>query len=144
MIAGISYAWKWGEVAIVKDNEIWGNNYNGSNILSGRTPSFPMLKFHMKPAPWLDFNSFHGWLVSEVLDRTRSYTAANGNERLVYRNKFMTANMFTITPSKGLNISLGNSIVYSDNSLNLVYFIPFMFYKSVDHTLIHLVDDQNS
>ena len=46
----------------------------------------------------------------------------------------MAANMFTVRPVKGLHFSFGNSVVYSDR-FNPVYLIPFLFYKSVDHTL---------
>ena len=144
MIGGITYSWKWGELGIIKDNIIWGDNYNGANILSGRTPSFPMVKFYINPAHWFNFNYFHGWLISEVKDSSRSYIASSGDNRWVYRNKFMAANLFTITPFKGVNLSIGNSIIYSDNDLNPAFFIPFMFYKSIDHTLNHSIDNHNS
>jgi len=42
---GIKYSWNWGSIGLVKDNVIWGDNYHGSNILSGRTPSFPILSW---------------------------------------------------------------------------------------------------
>jgi len=53
----------------------------------------------------------------------------------VYYDKYIAANMFTFIPIKHLNISIGNSIVYSDMGVQLAYLIPFLFYKSVDHTL---------
>ena len=37
-----------------------------------------------------------------------------------------------------------NSIIYSDMPVQPVYLIPFLFYKSVDHTLNHGIDNQNS
>jgi hypothetical protein len=43
--------------------------------------------------------------------------------------------MFSFFPVRYLNISLGNSIVYSDIGVQPAYLIPFLFYKSVDHTL---------
>jgi hypothetical protein len=43
--------------------------------------------------------------------------------------------MFTFRPVRNLAISLGNSIVYSDMNVHLAYLVPFLFYKSVDHTL---------
>ncbi|MEP7168401.1 MAG: hypothetical protein ABI855_03450, partial [Bacteroidota bacterium] len=43
---GIVYSSKWGYLGIVKDHFVWGNNYNGSNIFSGRTPSFAQIKFN--------------------------------------------------------------------------------------------------
>ena len=46
---GISLAWEGASIALMKDNISWGDNYHGSNILSGRAPSFPMLKLSLKP-----------------------------------------------------------------------------------------------
>lgn len=144
MIGGITYSWKWGNIGVIKDNLIWGDSYHGSNILSGRTPSFPLIKLHLHPVKWLDFNYFHGWLVSEVIDSSRSYITSTGDNRLVFRNKYMAANSFTLIPVNGLNITIGNSIIYSDIDFNPGYIIPFLFYKSVDHTLNHNIDNQNS
>ncbi|MDR2854128.1 MAG: hypothetical protein LBV31_02345, partial [Prevotellaceae bacterium] len=46
---GVMYSAKWGSVGFVKDNFMWGDNYHGSNILSGRAPSFPMVTLKIKP-----------------------------------------------------------------------------------------------
>ena len=131
---GLMYSWKWGAIGIVKDQLIWGNNYYGSNILSGRTPSFAQIKLQLKPAKWFEFNYIHGWLVSDVIDSTHSYWDGD-TYREVMHSKFIAANMFTFIPFRHLNISLGNSIIYSDIGVQAAYLIPFLFYKSVDHTL---------
>jgi hypothetical protein len=70
---GLMASWKWGAIGIVKDHAEWGNNYNGSNILSGRTPSFAQIKLQLTPVRWFEFNYIHGWLVSEVVDSASSY-----------------------------------------------------------------------
>ncbi len=144
MRGGITYSWKWGDFSLVKDHLQWGDNYNGSNIFSGRTPSFAMLKLHLKPAKWFDFNYFHGWLVSEVLDSSQSYMTTNGDYRKVFTNKYIAANMYTVSPWKRFNLSIGNSIVYGDMPVQAAYLIPFMFFKSMDHTISHNIDNQNS
>jgi hypothetical protein len=132
---GIKYAWKWGSMGLVKDNVIWGDNYHGSNILSGRTPSFPMLTLHLRPAKWFEMQYFHGWLVSNVLDSTRYYLDNLGAKHFRMANKFIAANMFTFTPIRNLNLSFGNSIIYAEENVEVAYFIPIAFYKSIDHTL---------
>jgi hypothetical protein len=132
---GIKYAWSWGSVGLVKDNVIWGDNYHGSNILSGRAPSFPMLTLHLKPVKWFEMQYFHGWLVSDVIDSTRYYLDNLGAKHFRMTNKFIAANMFTFTPVANLNISVGNSIIYAEENIQPGYFIPIAFYKSVDHTL---------
>lgn len=129
---GITYSWKWGHVSLVKDHFGWGTNYNGANIFSGKSPSFPHLKLQMHPAKWLHFNYVHGFLVSDVVDTTRSYKAG-AKDRTVFVQKYLAANMFTVEPFKNLQVSIGNSIVYSDE-FQLAYLIPVYFFKSVDHT----------
>ncbi len=130
---GITVAWKWGSFGLMKDFFTWGNNYHGANIFSGHAPSFPYIQLHLNPAKWFDFNYIHGWLSCKVIDSTRSYWAGDVY-RVVYHNKFIAANMFTVIPWKRLNISFGNSIIYSSDNINPAFLIPFLFFKSVDHS----------
>jgi len=132
---GIKYAWNWGSVGLVKDNVVWGDNYHGSNILSGRAPSFPMLTLHLKPVSWFEMQYIHGWLVSNVIDSTRYYIDNTGAKEYRMANKFIAANMFTFTPIRNLNLSVGNSIIYAEPNVQAAYLIPIAFYKSEDHTL---------
>tara|TARA_Y100000589_G_scaffold332344_1_gene392099 strand:- start:70693 stop:72306 length:1614 start_codon:yes stop_codon:yes gene_type:complete len=132
MKGGVSYGWDWGSVSLNKDNFTWGNNYNGANIFSGRQPSYVYLQFKMNPKPWFDFNYVHGFLVSEVIDSSRTYYHNNGR-REIFHPKYMAANLYTFTPWKKFKTSFGNSVIYSD-VLNYAYMIPFFFFKSVDHT----------
>ena len=132
---GIKYSWNSGSIGLVKDNLIWGDNYHGSNILSGRTPSFPMLTLHVKPVSWFDFQYMHGWLVSNVKDSTRYYIDNVGVKKYRMANKFIAANLFTFIPIRNLNLSIGNSIIYAEPNIQAAYLIPIAFYKSEDHTL---------
>lgn len=134
MRGGVTYQWDWGTTALVKDHFVWGDNYNGANIFSGKTPSFAQWKLNLKPTKWFEFNYVHGWLVSDVLDSANSYYDNDGHFRTVMHEKYVAANMFTFKPWKTLAVSLGNSIIYSDMNVHPAYLNPFMFYKSVDHT----------
>ncbi len=129
---GLIGSFKWASIGLVKDHIAWGTAYNGSNIFSGRTPSVPMIKLNLSPNKWFSFDYIHAWLVSDVLDSAASYTTGTV-DREVMRSKFLAANMYTVRPVKGLHFSLGNSVVYADK-FNPVYLIPFLFYKSADHT----------
>ncbi len=147
MRGGITYSWKWGTIALIKDHFTWGDNYNGANIFSGRTPSFVQIKLQLKPAEWFEFNYIHGWLVSGVVDSTRTWYYTNIDKvsvRKAYREKYMAANFFTFKPWDRLYISFGNSIIYSDTGFEPSYFVPFFFFKSVDHTINQGIDNQNS
>jgi hypothetical protein len=71
-----------------------------------------------------------GFLKSNVVDSSRSTYSEGGND-IQYRSKYFSANFFTITPWKGLDLSLGNSIFWSDQ-FKVGYLLPFNLYKSVD------------
>ncbi len=149
--AGIkAYTW-WGSLGLVKDNLQWGDSYRSANIISGHSPSFPMIELKLQPCKWFRLDYIHGWLVSNVIDSTNYFIEeqyTDSTERIHYRpkNKFIAANMLTFTPVKGLDLSIGNSIVYSENNVQAAYFIPIAFYKSLDHLLTKglAIENQNS
>ncbi|MCX6244932.1 MAG: hypothetical protein NTU98_09525 [Bacteroidetes bacterium] len=126
---GVTFAWNWGSVLLAKDHFQWGDNYHGSNILSGRTPSFPFLQLSMKPARWFSFQFVTAMLISEVVDTSRTYNVPGGL-REYYFNKFLSAAMITFTPWRGLDLSIGNSVVSCSQSYNPAYLSPFLFYTS--------------
>ena len=140
---GIKYSNSWGSIGLIKDNVVWGDNYHGSNILSGRAPSFPMITLQLKPAKWFELNYIHGWLVSNVLDSTYHYT--DNTNKIFYRpnNKFIAANLLTFMPLRDFRISVGNSIIYAERSIQAAYLIPIAFYKSIDHTLTKGLGTEN-
>jgi len=147
MQGGITYAWKWGNAGLVKERQQWGNNYNGANIFGGYNPTFIQLKLQISPVRWFSFNYFHGWLNSMVVDSANSYYVTNSygtDYREVYHKKYIAANMFTFVPLKNLNISAGNSIIYTGENMHPAYLMPLFFYKSVDHSLTSGVDNMNS
>ena len=149
--AGIkAYSW-WGSIGLVKDNLQWGDSYRSANIFSGRAPSFPMIELKLKPCSWFRLDYIHGWLVSNVIDSTNYFVEeqyTDSTSRVHYRpkNKYIAANMLTFTPVRGLDLSIGNSIVYSENNVQAAYFIPIAFYKSLDHLLTKglSIENQNS
>ena len=135
---GITYNWGWGTIGLIYDDLSWGSGYNGTNIFSGKSPSFAQLKFNMKPFSWLELNYFHGWLYSMIIDSSRSYTfptTINYSRRDVYRPKYVAANMLTIRPFKNLLFSVGNSIIYSDYNVQPAYLIPVMIFRIADTDL---------
>lgn len=154
---GVSlYSW-WGSISLQRENIQWGDAYHSSNILSGRAPAVPMVALQLTPCKWFQFDYFHAWLVSNVTDSTYYYSENTTVDSLTtpnYRpmNKFMAANMFTFIPLASLSnrrianllsISLGNSIIYAEQTIQAAYLIPIAFYKSLDHLLTKGVATQN-
>lgn len=147
---GISlYSW-WGSISLQRERIKWGDAYHCSNILSGHNPAVPMLTLNLKPVRWFEFNYFHAWLVSNVLDTTYTYTENYGEGVLKKwprpASKYMAANMFTFSPIRQLSFSFGNSIIYAEQNVQAAYFIPVAFYKSLDHLLTKgmRTENQNS
>ncbi|MGA9291223.1 MAG: capsule assembly Wzi family protein, partial [Ignavibacteriaceae bacterium] len=131
----ISVDWNWGTFTAGKDFLEWGYGESGKLVLSDKAPSFPFIRLDIYPVPWLRFNYFHGWLSSDVIDSAASYsTLVPGLTRLSYRSKYIASHTITVTPLQGLDISLGESIIYSDK-LQISYLFPLMFFKLADHYL---------
>ncbi len=144
MRGGITYTWDWGSAGFIKDHMQWGDNHHGSNIFSGRTPSFAMIKLHMNPVEWLEFDYHHGWLVSEVIDSAKSLWVAENRYKEFFYPKYVAANMYTFKPFDRFRMSVGNSIIYSDQNVQPAYMIPFFFFKSLAHTYNRGILNQNS
>ncbi|MDQ3050629.1 MAG: hypothetical protein M3Q95_07055 [Bacteroidota bacterium] len=140
MRGGITVNGNWWNLGIVKDHVVWGNNYNGANIISNRAPSFAQVRLNIKPVHWFELNYFHGWLSSKVADSSATQNYGTGTTT-VFVPKYMAANFITVKPVRNLFFSVGNSIVYS-RTINAGYLIPFMFYKSLDHTYSTLGNSQ--
>ena len=143
------YTW-WGRVAVEREQLQWGDAQLSSNILSAHNPAVPMVSIQLTPCKWFQFDWFHAWLVSNVIDSTYYYTEVydEGVTKIHYRpmNKFMAANMFTFKPIKYIHFSFGNSVVYAERNVQAAYFIPIAFYKSLDHLMTKGlgVENQNS
>lgn len=147
---GISlYAW-WGSIGVQRERIQWGDAQHCSNILSAHNPAVPMVTLQLTPCKWFQFDYFHAWLVSNVIDSTYYYEEnyKDGVTKRNYRpaNKFMAANMFTFMPCKYIQFGFGNSIVYAERNVQAAYFIPIAFYKSLDHLLTKglYTENQNS
>ena len=144
---GVSlYAW-WGSIGVQRERIQWGDAQHSSNILSGRNPAVPMVTLQLTPCKWFQFDYFHAWLPSNVLDTTYYYIekeqeGVTGKE---YRphNKFMAANMFTFMPVKYVQFSFGNSIIYAERNVQAQFFIPIAFFKSLDHLFTKGLGSEN-
>ncbi len=132
----INFNWNWGSVSIIKDYFQWGHGNFGNLYLSTKAPDYPRIELHLKPVEWLRFSYIHGWLNSLVIDSSKiHYEHLESIEPTIkeaYINKYIAANMLTVSPLIGLDISVGNSFVYSGD-LRPEMFIPFLFFKWLDH-----------
>ncbi|MBK7107088.1 MAG: hypothetical protein IPH62_17590 [Ignavibacteriae bacterium] len=132
--------WNWGSFTIGKNNLNWGYGERGKIVLSDKAPSFPYLRLDLKPADWFSFNYIHGWLNTDVIDSNSYYSTWRYNDygntdRFGYISKFIALHSFTFYPIKGLEFSLGESVVYADK-IQVLYLIPIMFFDLADEYLM--------
>lgn len=130
----ISYAWQNGSVSVGQDYLLWGYGENRI-VLSDKAPTYPYIRFDYQPLKWLRFNYTHAWLQSGVMDSAGSYSIPSGiftGIRRVDVAKFMASHSIDFTLTKGLNFSMGESVIYNDR-LNIGYLVPVMFFKAVDN-----------
>ncbi|MFZ2863209.1 MAG: hypothetical protein WA440_00550 [Ignavibacteriaceae bacterium] len=134
--AVIATEWDWGSFAVGKDLMEWGYGESGLLVLSQKAPSFGFIRLDVKPVDWFRFNYLHGWLSSTVLDSNTIIHNLSGGISFSFIDKFIASHTLTVTPLKGLDISIGESIVY-DKKPELLYLIPIMFFRLADHQLSH-------
>lgn len=130
----LTYAWKNGSLSVGNNQILWGYGENSRLVLSEKVPAYPNVRLDYRPLKWLQFNYSHGWLHSGLIDTARTYPKGNtvyGTDREFYIQKFFASHSLNFYPVKGLSLSLGESMVYSDR-LKFAYLLPIMFFKAYD------------
>jgi hypothetical protein len=134
--ANINYSFKKGNISFGKDNLIWGYGENSNIVLSNKAPSYPYIRLDYKPLKWLNFNYTHAWLNSNIADSSLSYFTNSGridnDFRLVFVQKYLSTHSIEVEAMKGLNIAIGESIVYSDK-MDPGFLIPINLFKFYDN-----------
>ncbi|MBK7107090.1 MAG: hypothetical protein IPH62_17600 [Ignavibacteriae bacterium] len=133
MTANISYSWNWGSFTIGKDFNYYGSGENGKIFLSEKAPSFPFIKIEADYSDWFRFSYLHGYLNSQIIDSSE-IRQASLRDHYPKVEKYFVAHMFSFTPFNSLNISLGESVIYSDR-FEPIYLIPVAFFRVADHYL---------
>ncbi|MFA5805644.1 MAG: capsule assembly Wzi family protein [Melioribacteraceae bacterium] len=132
----ILYGNSWITTGLTKEFFTLGSGYRSQLVLSTKAPSFPSIYFRLTPAKWFTYYFMHGWLLSRVTDSLATYrTELNGNPRTFEREKYFVMHALQIKPIENLSVTVGETIIYSDKSPYMGYFIPFLFYRSVDHAI---------
>lgn len=129
----------WGSFSVGKDFFEWGYGESGLLVLSQKSPSFGFIRLDLKPVDWLKFNFIHGWLSSDIQDSNTFFYNNAGTVSFGYKNKFFASHSLIISPINGLDLALGESILY-DDQLELLYLMPIMFYRLADHHLSRQVN----
>ena len=143
----VSASWKWGSISIIKDYQTWGHGQFGQIIMSTKAPSFTQIRFHANPVSWFRFNYFQGWVNSLIYDSSAafwSHTESMNPSRIVpYKDKYIVANLATVSVIDELDLSLGNAFVYGPN-FRFETLIPFLYYKVMDHNTGRIAADDGN
>jgi len=134
--ANINYSFNKGIISFGKDRMLWGYGENGRIVMSDYAPTYPYLRFDYEPIKNLHFNYLHAWLNSNIVDSSASYLThtggVSGDVRILYKPKFLATHSITFKPKKGFDISIGESIVYSDK-MDPGFLIPINIFKVYDN-----------
>jgi hypothetical protein len=130
----IATDWSWGSFSVGKDFHEWGYGESGLLVLSQKPPSYGFIRLDIKPVEWLKFNYMHGWLSSNVPDSNTFFYNTAGGISFSFVDKFIATHSLIITPISGLDLSVGESIIY-DDELEFLYLMPIMFFRLADHQL---------
>ncbi len=132
--ANLNFSWKSVTLSLSKDYNYYGTGEDGKLILSDKAPAFPNLKLEVFPTEFLRFSYILGNLNSQVLDlSTIRYNPYRNHISTV--SKYLVAHMLSITPFKFLNLSVGESVIFSDR-FEPIYLIPIAFFRIADYYLI--------
>ena len=123
----VSYDWGWGDAIVAKDYIEYGYAKSGNIVLSNKAPSFPYVRLHLTPAKWFSFYCFHAWLSSDVIDSLM----LKDYRRDIFVNKYFAWHALMFTPLQGLDVSIGESVVYSYR-IEPLFLMPFMCFYMAD------------
>ena len=131
------YAFKNGYVDFGQDYQNWGEGIDGKVVLSNKAPTYPYLKVEYTPIKWLKFRYMLAWLHSKVLDSGNFYNLPQPNigaYRESYVDKYLSTHSIDFQIKKGLTLSLGESVIFSDK-FQFNYLMPFNFFKAAENNL---------
>lgn len=132
----VSYSWNKGSISFGKDYLNWGYGENGKIVLDNKVISYPLVRLDYQPTKWMQFNYTHAWLNSNIIDSNALYTAGvgaqSGELRIQYVPKYMATHSLVFKPIKGLNIAIGETVVYSDK-VDVGFLLPINFFKIYDN-----------
>lgn len=131
----INYQWNTGMLSVGKEQYVVGYGLNGNIIHSTKAPSYPYLRLQQKILKWLKFEYTHAILSSGLVDTPNSYRTENlgvfGGQRFKLIPKYLVNHALHFRLMKGLDLQVGESVVYSDR-IQFGYWMPVMFFKAWD------------
>lgn len=122
----------WGSVVIGRERLIQGNGLHRNTLLfSDYAPKVDFVGINLNYKRFF-FNFHHGWILSEET----LVTGPDGITRRHIPDKYVTFHRFgSYFFDARLQVAVSEVIIYGDRGLEIAYLNPFLFFKSVEHSL---------
>jgi hypothetical protein len=121
------YSDAWVVAGLQKMDRWMGSGREGAVVLSDKAPSSPELFFQVSLADWLKFEYSHAWLFSDIADTVRRKLGVK-----FYETKYLATHSLVARLTPSLQLALGESIVYSESDVNILFLIPVISFRAAD------------
>lgn len=123
---------KWGSITIGRDRIIGGNGPAKSALLfSNIAPEIDYIGLDLRYGRFF-FNFFHGWILGDE----DFFQLDGGAFFRSITDKYVSFHRFgTYFFDSRMQIAVSEIIVYGDRGIEIAYLNPFLFFKSVEHSL---------
>jgi hypothetical protein len=111
---------------------VMGHGKHGQLILSEKPPPVPHFRLTVHPWPWLSFTYLHMTLQSGVIDTTAPMWAITPG-KTSYFQKYYAGHRLEIRAIPGIDIGIGESVVYGARSPALAYLVPVVPFRAAEH-----------
>jgi hypothetical protein len=122
----------WGSVTIGRERLIGGNGTRRNTLLfSDYAPKIDYIGLNLQYNRFF-FNFFHGWLLGEG----KFIVPEEGVLTLHFPEKYLSFHRFgAFFFDARMQIAISELIVYGNRGVEIAYLNPFLFFKSVEHSL---------
>ena len=111
---------------------VFGTASDGNIVLSGNAPPVPCVWLTVHPWPWLTFSYLHMSLQSGVPD-SGSIWQRSAEFQNSHLRKYYVAHRLEYSGIDGVNLAVGESIIYGGRGGEVMYLIPVVPFRAAQH-----------
>jgi hypothetical protein len=113
---------------------IIGHGRHTNIALSGKAPSVPNFRLTVHPWRWFEFTWLQMWLQSGVPEETSPWKRIS-QEDTDHLSKYYVAHRLGLNMIPGVEIGLGESLIYGARGLEPMYLIPVIPFRAAQHAV---------
>ena len=131
-VAEVTYGSRYYTVSLGTMPVVFGTAADGNIVLSGNAPPIPHVRITAHPWRWLTFTYLHMTLQSGVAD-SQSIWTASADFQSQHIRKYCVAHRIEYTGIDGVNLAVGESIIYGGRGTETMYLIPVVPFRAAQH-----------